>query len=482
MSSVAVDRYEMFVGGERVGAAEGETEVVIDPSTGAGIAEVPKAGARDVDLAVAAAERAFDGWAETTPAERAAALLKLADRLEEEIETFAQLESANAGKPIKDAREEIPFAVDCMRFFAGAARTMEGRAGGEYLKGYTSMIRRDPIGVVGSVAPWNFPLLMGTWKIAPALMAGNTIVLKPSEQTPLTTLKLAELAADLFPAGVLNVVTGHGDPVGVGLVSHPRVRMSSLTGHVDTGKAVVRAAAENLKRTHLELGGKAPVLIFDDADLDHVAEILRVGGYANTGQDCMAACRVYVGEGAYDELMAKLVPAVESLAVGPTADEATELGPVISERQRDRVAGFVDRAAASDHIEVLTGGSRVDGDGFYFAPTLVGGARNDDEIVQTEVFGPVVSVTRFGSDEEAIAWANDVEYGLAASVFTGNVGRALTAAKKLQFGTVWINDHMPIVPEMPHGGFKQSGMGNDMSVYALEEYTEIKHVMASLDH
>jgi aminobutyraldehyde dehydrogenase len=482
MSSVAVDRYEMFVGGEKVAAAEGATEVVIDPASGEGIAEVPLAGPRDVDLAVAAAEAAFEEWADTTPAERSAALLTLADRLEAETEAFARLESANAGKPIKDAREEIPFAIDCMRFFAGAARTLEGRATGEYLKGYTSMIRRDPIGVVGSVAPWNFPLLMGVWKMSPALMAGNTLVLKPSEQTPLTTLKLAELAADLFPAGVFNVITGHGDPVGAGLVSHPRVRMSSLTGHVDTGKAVVRAAAENLKRTHLELGGKAPVLVFDDADLDYVAQILRVGGYANSGQDCMAACRVYAGPAVYDDLLAKLVPAVESLAIGSTADDATELGPVISERQRDRVAGFVERAAAVDHIDVLTGGRRVDGPGFFYEPTVVGGARNEDEIVQTEVFGPVVSVTRFDSDEQAIAWANDVEYGLAASVFTGNVGRALKAAKKLQFGTVWINDHMPIVAEMPHGGFKQSGMGNDMSVYALEEYTEIKHVMASLDH
>lgn len=482
MSSVPVDRYEMFVGGEKVAAADGQTEMVINPATGEWIAEVPLSGQRDVDLAVAAAEAAFDEWSETTPAERSTALFALADRLEAATEEFSQLESTNAGKPIKDAREEIPFAIDCMRFFAGAARTLEGRATGEYLKGYTSMIRRDPIGVVGSVAPWNFPLLMGVWKLSPALMAGNTLVLKPSEQTPLTTLKLAELAVDLFPAGVFNVITGHGDPVGAGLVSHPRVRMSSLTGHVDTGKAVVRASAGNLKRTHLELGGKAPFLVFDDADLDHVAELLRVGGYANSGQDCMAACRVYASEGVHDDLLAKLVPAVESLTIGDTADESTELGPVISERQRDRVAGFVDRAAAVDHIEILTGGRRVDGAGFFYEPTIVGGARNDDEIVQTEVFGPVISVTRFESDAEAIAWANDVEYGLAASVHTGNVGRALKAAKKLQFGTVWINDHMPIVAEMPHGGFKQSGMGNDMSVYALEEYTEIKHVMANLDY
>ncbi len=480
--SVALDKYEMFVNGRQVAAAEGETEEILDPATGEAIAEVPKGSDRDVEGAVAAAEQAFEEWSGTTPAERAGALLTLADRLEEHAEELSRLESLNAGKPIAAAREEIPFAVDNMRFFAGAARLLEGRAAGEYLKGYTSMIRRDPVGVVGSVAPWNFPLLMATWKICPALMAGNTLVLKPSEQTPLTTLKLAELAGDLFPAGVLNVITGHGDPVGTGLVSHPRVRMSSLTGDTATGKEVMRAAAENLKRVHLELGGKAPVLVFDDADLEHVAEILKVGGYSNSGQDCMASCRVYAAAGVYDDLLATMKPVVSGLKMGSTQDEDTELGPVISARQRERVAGFVERAAAESHVEVVTGGRAADGPGFFYEPTLIAGVSNDDEIVQREVFGPVVSVARFDSEEEAIRSANDVEYGLAASVFTGNAGRALRAAKRLQFGTVWINDHMPIVPEMPHGGFKQSGIGKDMSIYALEEYTEIKHVMVNLDH
>jgi betaine-aldehyde dehydrogenase/aminobutyraldehyde dehydrogenase len=471
--------YEMFIGGRQVPAAEGETEPVINPATGEQIAEVAKGSSRDVDEAVRVAEKAFDAWAATPPNERALALLKLADRLEEHAEEFAQLESLNVGKPISAAREEIPFAADHLRFFAGAARTLEGRAAGEYASGYTSIIRRDPLGVVGSVAPWNFPLLMGVWKIGPALMTGNTLVLKPSEHTPLTTLRLAELAADLFPEGVLNIVTGHGDPVGVALVSHPRVRMSSLTGDVSTGKAVMQAASGNLKKLHLELGGKAPVIIFDDADLDLAVERIREGGYSNSGQDCMASSRIYASEGVHDDFLSVLKPAVESISMGDPTDESTEMGPVITERQQQRVKGFVDRALETGHAELVTGGD-ADGPGFFYKPSIVIGAQQGDEIVQNEVFGPVVSVTRFDNDEEVLRWANDVEYGLAASVFTNNVGRALNAARVLQFGTVWINDHMPIVAEMPHGGFKQSGNGNDMSVYSLEEYTEIKHVMVRL--
>ena len=469
----------MFVSGEAVLAASGATESVLDPATGEQFAEVPLGGQEDVDRAVAAAEAAFWDWAETPPAERAAALLALADRVAGHADEIADLESRNVGKPLHIAREEVDFAVDNLRFFAGAARVLEGKAAGEYSRTHTSFIRRDPLGVVGSVAPWNFPLVMAVWKIGPALMTGNTLVLKPSEQTPLTALKLAELAADLFPAGVLNVVTGHGDTVGEAITRHPKVRMTSLTGDTATGKRVAVAASGNLKRLHLELGGKAPVLVFEDADLDLAIRKICEGGYGNSGQDCMAASRVYVAQGIHDEFAAKLAEAVGQVVMGDPRDPATEMGPVISQRHLERVTGFVERAVTAGDGELATGGP-ADGPGFWYRPSLVVGAPQRSEIVQKEVFGPVVTTTPFADEAQALAWANDVEYGLAASVFTSSVSRAMRAARRLQFGTVWVNEHLPIVSEMPHGGFKQSGHGNDMSMYSLEEYTEIKHVMVNL--
>lgn len=455
--------------------------MVVNPATGEAIAEVPVGGPGDVDLAVEAAAAAFPAWSLTTPGERAKALLKLADRLEAAEEEFATLEAANVGKPMGLAREEVEMIVDHLRFFAGAARTLEGRAAGEYMPGHTSIIRRDPLGVVGSVAPWNYPMLMAIWKICPALMTGNTLVLKPSEHTPLTAIRLAELAGGLFPKGVLNVVTGDGDPVGVSLIRHPKVRMSSLTGDVATGREVMKAAAEtNLKRVHLELGGKAPVIILPDADLDLVVEKVMEGAFCNSGQDCMAASRVYAAKEIHDDLLSALVPAVKALSVGGPADEASEMGPVITQVQRDRVNGFIERAKATGHVDLRHGGEGDNASGFFVPPTVVVGAEQHDEIVQKEVFGPVVSITSFGQDDDVLTWANEVEYGLASSIFTRDVARALDLSRKLQFGTVWINDHLPVVPEMPHGGFKQSGNGNDMSVYSLEEYTEIKHVMVNL--